>query len=209
MLSQLKINDFIDLLASKQPTPGGGSASALVGVVRAALIAMAANLTTGKKKYMHEQEFIKQLLKEIEETKKRLMALIDEDTEAFDNVSAVFKMPKNTETEKQIRGEALEEALKSATKVPFEIMKESLKAINLVKKSLGHTNPSTVSDTGVAAACLKAALSGAWLSVKVNLNSIKDIAFVENYGRLSTALLEEGIKTEQEIHDYVLRNLKI
>jgi formiminotetrahydrofolate cyclodeaminase len=207
MLSQLKIQEFIDILASKQPTPGGGSASALAGAVGIALLSMAANLTIGKKKYKQE-DFIKQLLEEAVSIRESLISLIDEDTKAFDGVSAVFKMPKATECEKQKRRNALEEALKNATKVPYAIMEKTIEAIKLVRKSLGHTNVSTVSDTGVAAICLKAALSGAWLNVKINLNSIEDSAFVEDYGQRAQALLKEGSKIAEEIHDFVLNALQ-
>ncbi len=208
MFSQLKIHEFIDILASKRPTPGGGSASALTGAVGIALLSMAANLTIGKEKYKQEEDFIKQLLEEAERIRKSLMSLIDEDTKAFDMVSDVFKMPKTTDTEKREREHALQEALKNASKVPFAIMEKTIEAIKLVRKSLGHTNVSAVSDTGVAAICLKAALSSAWLNVKINLNSIEDIAFVEDYGQRAQVLLDEGTKIAEEIHDFVLNALQ-
>lgn len=201
------INKFLEELSSKESTPGGGSASALAGSIGASLMAMVANLTIGRKKYKKEEPLMKEILQESQKLRNELAELVEKDTEAFNEVAAVFKMPKNTEEEKANRKVAMQEALKIAAIVPFQIMKKTIHALKLYKKSLGHTNVSTITDTGVGALCLKAALKGAWLNVKINLSSIKDEDFLQKYSDKANNLLSEGVKIADSIFKEVVKNL--
>ena len=120
MLSEMKINDYIDLLASDAPAPGGGSASALCGAQGAGLCAMVAALTLGKKKYEEHQELCRDVYEQARTLSERMCALIDEDTEAFNRVSAAFKLPKDTDEDKAVRKAAIAEATLGATMVPLD-----------------------------------------------------------------------------------------
>ncbi len=201
------IKKFLNILASEEPAPGGGAASALVGAVGTALLSMVANLTVGKQKFKVSEHLMKELLEEASKLQEELTRLISEDAEAFNKVAEVFKMPKNTEEEKAKRKQKMQEALKFATQVPFNIMEKTVEALRLHEKSLGHTNPSAISDTGVGVLCLKAALKGAWLNVKINLNSITDKEFVQNQDKESQKLLNEGISIADKVYEAVLQSL--
>jgi formiminotetrahydrofolate cyclodeaminase len=154
------IEEFIMLLASKEPAPGGGSASALLGAIGSALFSMVVNLTIGKEKFKEQEPLLQEILKESENLQKEFLSLIEEDTNAFNKVSRAYKMPKDTEEQKDVRNEALERALKDATLVQLSIMEKGLSALKLLEKSIGNTNPNAISDIGVSALCLKSALQG-------------------------------------------------
>jgi formiminotetrahydrofolate cyclodeaminase len=141
---------------------------------------MVANLTVVKEKFKESEAMIEELLKKVSMFQKELTDLIEEDTNAFNKVSEVLKMPKNTEAEKAKRKEKMQEALKYATQVPVGIMEKTVEVLRLHERALGRTNQSALSDTGVSALCLKTALEGAWLNVKVNLTGIT-ISHMEKY----------------------------
>ena len=201
------VEHFLDILASKEPAPGGGAASALVGAVGAALLSMVANLTVGKEKYKESEAMIEELLKKVSMFQKELTDLIEEDTNAFNKVSEVLKMPKNTEAEKAKRKEKMQEALKYATQVPVGIMEKTVEVLRLHERALGRTNQSALSDTGVSALCLKTALEGAWLNVKVNLTGITDKDFVKTQEEKAQKLLDERTMLADKVYKAVLQGL--
>lgn len=201
------VEHFLDILASKEPAPGGGAASALVGAVGAALLSMVANLTVGKEKYKESEAMIEELLKKVSMFQKELTDLIEEDTNAFNKVSEVLKMPKNTEAEKAKRKEKMQEALKYATQVPVGIMEKTVEVLRLHERALGRTNQSALSDTGVSALCLKTALEGAWLNVKLNLTGITDKDFVKTQEEKAQKLLDEGTMLADKVYKAVLQGL--
>ncbi len=186
------VNDFIELLASDAPAPGGGSASALMGAVGASLAAMVAGLTLGKEKY-REFEAQTQLLQTAgARLQRRFLELIDLDTEAFNEVSAAYKLPKAGEDEKSARRDAIELSLKNATKTPFAMMETAAECLQLVGGAVGKTNASAASDLGVAAYSLRAAVHGAWLNVLINVGGIKDAAFVAQVKTTGQKLLVDS-----------------
>ena len=200
-LTEMKVNDFIDLLASDAPAPGGGSASALAGAMGVGLSKMVAALTTGKAKYAEHEDTVQEILSKAGALTEKLTAAIDRDTEAFDGVSAVFAMPKGTDEEKAARKEAMQKALKEATLVPYETMELCLQSLN------GKTNTSAASDLGVASLNLKSAVQGAWLNVLINLSGIKDEAFVTEYKSKGEAILAEALPLADEIYNDILKSL--
>lgn len=206
-MKDIGMKQFIADLASKEPAPGGGAASALVGAIGTALASMVANLTLGREKFKDQEPLMQELLKEAQELQDRLVSLVEEDSEAYNKVTAVFKMPKSTLEEKAARQAALQEALKYATQVPFTIMEKASEALHLHQRGIGHTNPSAISDTGVGALCLKTALMGAHLNVMINLGSISDEDFVKHYDEKAKTLLEEGKALADEIYEHVLNQL--
>ena len=190
-LTKMNITDFSQLLASDAPAPGGGSVAALHGALGASLILMVANLTIGKKKYEAHQNLVREILVEAEDCRRGFLELIERDTAAFNTVSAVFSMPKNTDDEKKARSEAMQQALKTSTAPPFEMLRLTQPTLVLAEKMIGHSNTNAASDLGVAAASLKAAAKSAWLNVLINLGSIKDSEFIENHRREGEKMLSE------------------
>ena len=174
MLIDKKIHNFLEELASNSPTPGGGSVAALAGALGAALISMVGNLTIGKKKYEDVEEDIKKIISSSEKLRYELSQLIEEDVKAFNNFMATYKMPKETEDEKKIRTEKIQESLIETAKVPLKVAYKCLEVLSLSKEVAEKGNVNVISDAGVAALMAEAALESAILNVKINLIMIKD-----------------------------------
>ena len=174
MLIDKKISNFLDELASNSPTPGGGSVAALAGALGAALISMVGNLTVGKKKYEDVEEDIKKIISSSEKLRYELSQLIEEDVKVFNNFMATYKMPKETEDEKKVRAEKIQESLIEAAKVPLRVAYKCLDILSLSKEVAEKGNVNVVSDAGVAVLMAEAALESAILNVKINLKMIKD-----------------------------------
>lgn len=177
MEKEVSLNGFISELSSNSPAPGGGSASALSGSIGAALVSMVAELTIGKEKYKEVETEMVNVRDRAKILKDKFMVFIKEDEEAFNKVMAGYKLPKNTEEEKQVRSNAIQLALQEAAKVPLEVMKSAKDAIELAAICASKGNTNSISDAGVAAIELKTAGRGAMYNVLINLGSIKDDAF--------------------------------
>lgn len=199
-LVELKVNEFVDVLGSDAPAPGGGSAAALSAAMGISLTKMVCELTIGKKKYAEFEKVITHVHDDSIKLQAALLKAIDEDTEAFNVVSAVFSMPKETDEEKQARKEAMQSALQGAAKSPCHMMELMLEALQVTNKAVGKSNTNAASDLGVAALNLKAGLQGAWLNVLINLSSIKDEAFVSAYHEKGEKLLNEGSQLADQIY---------
>ncbi len=174
MLIDKKISNFLDELASNSPTPGGGSVAALAGALGVALISMVGNLTVSKKKYEDVEEDIKKIISSSEKLRYELSQLMEEDVKVFNNFMATYKMPKETEDEKKIRAEMIQESLIKAAKVPLRVAYKCLDILILSQEAAEKGNVNVVSDAGVAALMAEAALESAILNVKINLKMIKD-----------------------------------
>jgi len=171
------IRHFLDKLASKSPEPGGGSVAALTGSLGAGLVSMVCSLTLGKEKYKDVQPQVEALIKESEKLRVEMQDLIQKDTEVYGGLSEVYKMPKNTDAEKAARTAKMQEALKLACQVPFEIGLKSLEVAKLAGRAAEIGNVAAVSDAGVAVLLAQACAQSAALNVKINVNSIKDEAY--------------------------------
>jgi len=191
-LIEYQVKEFVELLASDAPAPGGGSTAALLGSLGAALTAMVANLTTGKEKYKDNEPLVQEILKASQDLSREFLVLVDRDTEAFNKVMAVFAMAKTTDDEKRRRTAAMQAALQFATEVPFAIMEKAAAALNILAKAMNKTNPSALSDLGVGVQCLLGAVHGGWLNVLINLGGIKDEAFVAGYKQRGKQLMTES-----------------
>ena len=181
-LVSMKVNSFLSELASSSPAPGGGSVAALSGALGAALSSMVCNLTIGKEKYVNVQDEIKDVLKKSEQLRKELTKLIDKDTEAFNDVMKAFKLPKETDKDKEIRSKAIQDGYKTAASVPLETAETCEKILDLAKIVAEKGNQSSITDAAISAIMAKAGVEGAILNVKINLGSIKDEKFVKNIG---------------------------
>lgn len=206
-LVDLTVTSFVDLMASDAPAPGGGSTAALEGALGTALTAMVCALTQGKKKYADYAQLTAEAGAKANTLKAQYVDVIDRDTEAFNAVSAVFAMPKNTDEEKAARSAAMQEALKGCTKTPFEMMELACEALELANSIVGRSNASAASDLGCAALSLKAAIQGAWLNVLINIGGIKDEVFALEYRKKGEALLERALPMADSIYQEVLSSL--
>lgn len=173
---------FIDLLAafrSPDPTPGGGSASALSGAVGASLLAMVAALPKPRIQHADEETRLAAARARCTTTSDRLVALMDRDSDAYDTVVAAFRLPKASDDEKRERSRQVQEALRTATEIPLDVMRACLDAIQIGADVAALGNASASSDVQVGLELLMAGLRGAKLNVAINLGSIKDQAYVD------------------------------
>jgi formiminotetrahydrofolate cyclodeaminase len=206
MLNQSCLN-FIEMLASKSPVPGGGGASALVGSIGMALGSMVGNLTTGKKKYADVEEDIQVLLKKSEALIRKFNQLVQEDAAVFEPLSKAYGLPSDTEAERLEKEKVLQLALVKATKVPLEIAECSLAAIHLMEQYAKKGSRLVVSDAGVGAIFCKAALQGAKLNILINLKLMKDEELKKKFSDRMAVIEDEGLKLADQIYEYVEEQL--
>jgi len=207
MLKELKITDFLDKLASKSPTPGGGSVAALSGGLSISLVSMVCNLTLGKKNYEGVEEQTREILVNSERIRGEFTKLVDLDAEAFQEIMDAYKLPKSDETEKKIRSEAIQAALRKATQVPLRTMELSVETLALAKECANIGNKNVVSDAGVAGSLAAATMESAWFNVQININSIKDQSFTEGIEERAQKLLDEGDALYDDTMEYVEKRL--
>ena len=198
-LVDLTCRGFCDETASESPAPGGGSVSAYMGALAASLGTMVANLTGGKAAYDDEWEKFSDVAVKGQALKEELLHLVDEDTAAFNKIMDAFGLPKKTDEEKAARSEAIQEATKFATEVPFRTMQRSLEAFEVCRAMVEWGNPNSVTDGGVGALAARAGVMGAHLNVKINASSLKDEAFKADILARAQKIEDEAIKQEAEI----------
>ncbi|MCX6666873.1 MAG: glutamate formimidoyltransferase [Euryarchaeota archaeon] len=196
------VKEFLSELASSSPAPGGGSVAALAGALGAALSSMVCNLTIGKEKYAEVQDEIKKVLKKSEALRNKLTILIDKDTEAFNEVMKAFKMPKETEEQRNKRSKAIQEGYKVAASVPLETARTCEEILDIALVVAKKGNQSSITDGAISAIMAKAGVESAILNVKINLGSIKDEKFVKK-------ISEELEKIEKNAADKTDEVMKI
>lgn len=198
-LTAMTCADFAEETASESPAPGGGSISAYMGALGAALATMVANLSAHKAGWDDRWDYFSEYAERGHAIMDSLLALVDEDTAAFNRIMACFSMPKTTEEEKRLRSEALQEATRYATEVPLRTMKESVRVFELALAMAGGGNPNSVSDAGVGALAARSAVLGACLNVKINAAGLKDRALAERLIAEAEEIQAEAIKAESEV----------
>lgn len=191
---------FLDALASKAPTPGGGGASALVGALGTALCTMVGNYTVGKKKYAGVEEDVKALMAKAEDIRARLLALVDADAAAFEPLSRAYSIPKDDPR----RGEIIEKCLRDAAAAPMEILRLSCEAIDLHREMLDKGSVMMLSDVGTGVIFCWSALYGACLNVKVNTKSMADRAYAEAMNREADQLVNQYWKIAEQVYETVM-----
>ena len=199
---------FIDVLASKEPVPGGGGASALVGAIGMALGSMVGNLTLGKKKYADVQGDIQAILEKAQALQEDLKALVQKDADVFKPLSKAYGLPAETEAQKAEKARVLEEALKVACSAPVEIMEKTLACIDLHEELAQKGTRIAISDVGVGVACLKAALNGASLNVFINTNLMKDRPYAEAINEKAEQMIREGSLKADRIFEDVFAQIR-
>lgn len=208
MLVEMKVNEFIAELASDSPAPGGGSVSAVSGALAGGLLAMVCRLTIGKKGYEEVQSEMEAALSKAEALHQKLTKLVDDDTNAFNEVMAAFKMPKETDEEKEARKAAIQEAYKKAADIPFAIAKTCLEVLTLAESIVNKANTNAISDIGVAALAAHTGLEGAVMNVKINLPSIKDEAYVNSRKSEIEEFLKQGNASKEKVYQAVCKMLE-
>ena len=171
---------FLEELASKSPTPGGGSVSALMGAQAAALVSMVCNLTIGKEKYAEVESVMITLLGEAEALREKLMTLIAADVDTFNNLMSAYALPKESDAEKSRRSEVIQQALKLATQVPLECARACAEVVKLSRIAAQNGNLVVISDAGAAVMSAYGGLKSASLNVYINTNNLKDSDFVKS-----------------------------
>ena len=208
MASESMINmgleSFVSVLASGDPVPGGGGASALAGALGAALASMVCNLTAGKKKYVEFEEYIQRIMAEAKNLQKKLILEIDEDAEAFAPLAKAYSISKDDPS----RSEILENALCVAAKTPTAIMRLASSAIQLHAELSDKGSALAISDVGVGVILCKSALMGASLNVFINTKLMKDRKAAEAFDAEANEMLNKYCPMADETYEKVLSRLK-
>ncbi len=200
----LSMQEFLDVLAGKSATPGGGSVAALNGALGAALVTMVCNLTIGKKKYAAAEADMQAIKAEAERLQAELAAMIAADSAAFDKVMAAFGLPRNTDAGKQTRSRAIQAALKEATIVPLNTARACAKVLTLCKPVAEKGNTNSLSDVGAGAQAAAAGLKSAALNVLINLGGLKDADFAAR----AEAELRDILAAHENLADEVYQLVK-
>ena len=172
-LVDLSLQKFMEETASESIAPGGGSVSAYMGSMGAALVSMVANLSSHKRGWDERWEEFSDYAEQVKSIQEELLELVDEDTRAFNGIMEAFGLPKNTEGEKNARQEAILQATLHAIRVPFRVMNTAFRGFEFAETMVREGNPNSISDAGVGSLALHACIEGAWLNVKINATELK------------------------------------
>jgi methenyltetrahydrofolate cyclohydrolase len=199
MFTDLPIKIFLDNVASGEPTPGGGSVSALCGTLSVSLAEMVARITSGKT----NDKVVEAKMSEILETASKLRKIfaedIDRDSTAYAAVMKAYKMPKETEREKKERQNTVQEALKEAARVPLEVAEMGMRALSLAETLVKEGNQNAITDAAVAALMARSAIIGALYNVRINLLSIKDATFRDRVKHEAERIEREALAKEKDV----------
>lgn len=198
-LLNMTLPAFANETASESPAPGGGSISAYVGALGVSLGTMVANLSSHKKGWDDRWEEFSNYADQGQEIKDFLLAMVDEDTNAFNAIMSAFQLPKGTDEEKAIRQQTVQDATKYAVEVPLKVMSTALKSMNMIKAMAEIGNPNSVTDAGVGALCARTAVYGAYLNVKINLGGLKDKEYVDKTLEHAKSMLQAAQDMEAKI----------
>ena len=200
--------EFVDVLASKAPVPGGGGASALVGAIGMALGNMVGSLTVGKKKYADVEADIIALKEKATALQADFLRLVDADVEAFEPLSKAYGMPKETEEQKAEKARVMAIVLKDACAVPMEIMEKCCEAIDVIEEFAAKGSALAISDAGVGVVFCKAALLGASLNVYINTKSMADKEYAASLNEKADKMIADYSKKADEIFAAVNARLR-
>lgn len=208
MMAEQKMDEFLKVLSSSAPVPGGGGASAYTAAVGMALGMMVANLTTGKKKYAQYQPQIDEILVEAQSITGELAAFMDKDAQAFEPLSKAYGLPKDTPKEAQKRQEIMEKALVTASEVPLALMEKIIEAMKLLERLSVIGSRLAISDVGVGIQMAKAGLNGASLNVFINTKLMKNRAVAEEMNAKADRLLTEGGRLADSVYEAVMKEIR-
>lgn len=206
-LIDMTLEGFVHETASESPAPGGGSISAAMGAMGAALATMVANLSSHKRGWDDRWEEFSDWAEKGKRCHDELLRLIDEDTDAFNQIMAAFGLPAGTEAEKAQKNEAVQEATKHAIEIPFRVMEVAYESMEVIKAMAEIGNPNSVSDAGVGALCARSAVMGAFLNVKINASGVEDKTWINDLLTRGEEIQSKAIAQEQAILEIVSAKL--
>lgn len=208
MTEQQRIIDFVEALSSRQPVPGGGGASALVGGLAAALGLMVGNLTVGKKRYADVEAEVISMMDRLTDMRGEMTRLIDEDGEVFAPLAVAYGLPAGTEEEKEYKVQVMEKNLLAASLVPVRVMELAVDILEILEELEKKGSVMAVSDVGVAAQLARTAVTGAAMNVYINTKSMRDREKAEEINSRCGAAMAGGMDLADRIYDRVLTRLK-
>ncbi|NMC39269.1 MAG: glutamate formimidoyltransferase [Bacteroidales bacterium] len=198
-LSEMSLYEFMNETASESPAPGGGSVSAYIGCLGAALGTMVANLSSHKRGWDDRWKEFSVWAERGKMIQNRLLKLVDEDTGAFNMILEAIRMPSGNENESDLRKAAIDKATKEASLVPFKVMETAFSGFELVREMVLRGNPQSVTDAAVGALALRACIRGACLNVRINTSGLRDRSFADDLVKRSLLLEEKALEEEQSI----------
>jgi len=202
------VREYLTELSSNSPTPGGGNVSAFCGALASSLGTMVCNLTIGKKKYINVETEMVEVKTKLESYIYKFTELAVKDNQAFDKVMDAFKLPKESESEKEIRSKIIEEATLNAARVPAEVIKNCSEIIPLVKVIADKGNQNSLSDAGVAALLISTAAQGAFLNVLINCSGLKNNEEAEQLLNHSQSLINEIKLSSNQVTEKIIKGLQ-
>ena len=194
--------------ASESPAPGGGSVSAYIGALGVSLGTMVANLSSHKPGWDEQWEVFGDWAEKGQKLKEELLFLVDEDTRAFNRIMDSFGLPRGTDEEKTARTAAIQVATKYAIEVPFRTMKKAYESFDIIQAMVQTGNPNSVTDAGVGALCVRSAVIGAWLNVRINASGLKDKVFLEKLMKEAEEIVARTKEREEKILSIVVAKIK-
>ena len=207
MTEEKKICEYLEVLSSKAPVPGGGGASALAGALGNALGQMVVNLTVGKKKYAEVEEEMQEYLERLKNMQQEFLHLSDRDAEVFAPLAECYRLPSATPEEKEHKETVMEEKLLDASMVPVEIMEKALELLEILDVLADKGSRMAVSDVGVAVQFTRTALLGAVMNVYINTKSMKNREKAEEINQNAKRMIKIGTSQSDEIYEKVLAQL--
>ncbi len=209
MLVDLTLKDFLHKVSGSDPVPGGGSIAALNGAIAAALTAMVAGLTIGKKNYIEHQALMERINALALTAQSEFLVDVDRDSDAYNQVFGCYKMPKATDEEKELRSNAIQEATRYAALVPMQVARNAFELMTLINDVARYGNKNAITDACVAMMSARSAVIGALMNVRINLGSLNDKVFAEQLFDEADCLEMKACKIEQELIDTVKQELKL
>ncbi len=201
------MKEYFNELSSNSPTPGGGNVSAMCGALSTSLGIMVCNLTFGKRKYVDVEAELTEIKKRLEDYQKKFFELAELDNEAFNKVMDAFKLPKETDEQKEQRSKRIEEATFGAAEVPSAVIKNCYEIIPLIKTIAEKGNKNSISDAGVAALLISTAAQGAYLNVLINCSSLNNQTLAGELRKQSSILIDEITTAARQINDKIISGL--
>lgn len=202
-LQDLTLKDFLEKTAANEALPGGGSSSALNGAIAAALTGMMAKLTIGKKNYTDVEGQMKKIVEAMEESRLHFINDIDRDADAYGLVMEAYKLPKETDEQKTLRSEKIQEAMKVASLVPMEVAERGYSMFDTIIETIRKGNKNAVTDGMVGLMACRTGVMGALFNVRINLAGINDSAFVEGLSEKCDRIEKEILAKEREMIEWV------
>ena len=202
-LIDFTVSDFAEETAGESMAPGGGSIAAYVGVLGVSLGTMVANLSAHKAGWDNKWEFYSDWAVKGQAYKNNLLYLVDEDTNAFNKIIDGFRMPKSNAEEIELRKQAIEDATKYATEIPFQVMEAAYNSMEVMQAMIKDGLQSSLSDAGVGILCARTAVVGAYFNVRINAKDIKDRVFAEEILTKAKAIYTKTLAIEKEVMDYI------